>query len=64
VREPTGVRTKLRAANAAFEAMSRRATELAGSSGLRTEQLRIIDPGIVPQQPSFPNTPLFWGLLC
>src|SRR5436190_13458982 len=50
---------QLRAANTAFEAMSRRANELAGSSGLRTEQLRIIDPGIVPQQPSFPNTPLF-----
>jgi len=52
---------QLRAANTAFEAMARRANELAGSSGLRTEQLRIIDPGIVPQQPSFPNTPLFVG---
>jgi len=52
---------QLRAADAAFEAMSRRANELAGSSGLRTEQLRIIDPGIVPQQPSFPNPPLFTG---
>jgi uncharacterized protein involved in exopolysaccharide biosynthesis len=51
----------LRAANTAFEAMSRRANELAGSGGLRTEQLRIIDPGIVPQQPSFPNMPLFTG---
>jgi uncharacterized protein involved in exopolysaccharide biosynthesis len=52
---------QLRAADAAFEAVSRRANELAGSSGLRTEQLRIIDPGIVPQQPSFPNLPLFTG---
>ena len=52
---------QLCAADAAFEAMSRRANELAGSSGLRTEQLRIIDPGIVPQQPSFPNPPLFTG---
>jgi len=52
---------QLRAADAAFEAMSRRANELAGSSGLRTEQLRIIDPGIVPQQPSFPSPPLFTG---
>jgi len=52
---------QLRAAEAGFEAMSRRANELAGSSGLRTEQLRIIDPGIVPQQPSFPNMPLFTG---
>lgn len=52
---------QLRAAEAAFEAVSRRANDLAGSSGLRTEQLRIIDPGIVPQQPSFPNLPLFTG---
>jgi uncharacterized protein involved in exopolysaccharide biosynthesis len=52
---------QLRAADAAFGAMSRRANELAGSSGLRTEQLRIIDPGIVPRQPSFPNMPLFTG---
>jgi uncharacterized protein involved in exopolysaccharide biosynthesis len=52
---------QLRAADAAFEAMSRRANELSASSGLRTEQLRIIDPGIVPQQPSFPNMPLFTG---
>jgi capsular polysaccharide biosynthesis protein len=52
---------ELRTAAAAFDAMSRRANELAGSSGLRTEQLRIIDPGIVPQQPSFPNLPLFTG---
>jgi uncharacterized protein involved in exopolysaccharide biosynthesis len=54
-------RDQLRAADADFEAMSHRANELAGSSGLRTEQLQIIDPGIVPQQPSFPNLPLFTG---
>jgi uncharacterized protein involved in exopolysaccharide biosynthesis len=54
-------RDQLRAADADFEAMSKRANELAGSSGLRTEQLQIIDPGIVPQQPSFPNLPLFTG---
>jgi hypothetical protein len=24
----------------------------------RTDQLRIVDPGIVPQRPSFPNLPL------
>ena len=52
---------QLRTASAEFDAMSRRANELAASGGLRTEQLRIIDPGIVPEQPSFPNTPLFIG---
>jgi uncharacterized protein involved in exopolysaccharide biosynthesis len=52
-------RDELRAAETSFEAVSRRATEVEASAGLRTEQLRIIDPGIVPQQPSFPNLPLF-----
>ncbi len=55
-------RDELHAAESAFEAVSRRANDLAGYSGLRTEQLRIIDPGIVPQQPSFPNLPLFTAL--
>lgn len=55
-------RDDLRAAETAFEAVSRRANDLAGPTGLRTEQLRIIDPGIVPQQPSFPNLPLFTAL--
>lgn len=52
-------RDELRAAQTAFDAVSRRANDLAGSAGLRTEQLRVIDPGIIPQQPSFPNLPLF-----
>ena len=55
-------RDELRAAETAFEAVSRHANDLAGSTGLRTEQLRIIDPGIVPQQPSFPNLPLFTAM--
>jgi uncharacterized protein involved in exopolysaccharide biosynthesis len=52
---------QLRAASAEFDAMSHRANDLAVSGGLRTEQLRIIDPGIVPQAPSFPNIPLLTG---
>ncbi len=51
----------LRTAEATHDAWSRRANETAIASGLRTEQLRIVDPGVVPQQPSFPNTPLFTG---
>ena len=47
-----------RTAEAAFEVMSRRANELAATNGMRTEQLRIVDPGIVPQRPSWPNLPL------
>ena len=37
------------------------ANDTAIAAGLRTEQLRIVDPGVVPQQPSFPNIPLFTG---
>lgn len=49
----------LKIADAKHEAWSRRANEAAVSTGMRTEQLRVVDPGVVPQQPSFPNTPLF-----
>ena len=51
----------LKAAEARLELWSRRANETAATSGLRTEQLRIVDPGVVPTQPSFPNPPLFTG---
>jgi capsule polysaccharide export protein KpsE/RkpR len=49
----------LRVAEAGFDAWSRRTTELAAATGTRAEQLRVVDPGIVPQRPSFPNLPLF-----
>jgi len=51
----------LRTAEAKHEAWSKRANDAAITSGLRTEQLRVVDPGVVPQQPSFPNPPLFTG---
>ncbi|MEP6962540.1 MAG: hypothetical protein ABI995_10695 [Acidobacteriota bacterium] len=51
----------LRTAESKFEIWSKRANESASAGGLRTEQLRIVDPGVVPQQPSFPNPPLFIG---
>ena len=44
-----------RTAETAFDIISHRANDLAATSGLRTEQLRIVDPGIVPQRPSSPN---------
>jgi uncharacterized protein involved in exopolysaccharide biosynthesis len=43
----------------AYRELQRRATEMSGATGLKSEQLRIIDPGIAPQRPSFPNVPLF-----
>jgi len=48
----------LTAARASYDAASRRLADLRSSRGTRTEWLRVVDPGIVPQQPSSPNVPL------
>jgi uncharacterized protein involved in exopolysaccharide biosynthesis len=48
-------------AETTHDAWSRRANDAAIASGLRTEQLRVVDPGVVPQQPSFPSPGLFTG---
>jgi uncharacterized protein involved in exopolysaccharide biosynthesis len=55
-REQLQTETKL--AQSAFEALSNRLHDLQVTSGSHAEQLRVIDPGIVPQRPSFPNIPL------
>jgi uncharacterized protein involved in exopolysaccharide biosynthesis len=52
------VDSDLNAAESAFEAASARVRDLEAAAGNRTESLRIIDPGIVPQSPSSPNVPL------
>jgi len=49
---------RLRSAEDAFERAAKRGDEASASAMFRTEQLRIVDPGIVPQRPSFPNLPL------
>jgi uncharacterized protein involved in exopolysaccharide biosynthesis len=49
----------LRLEEQAFELWSKRASDQASISGTRSEQLRVVDPGIVPQRPSFPSFPLF-----
>jgi uncharacterized protein involved in exopolysaccharide biosynthesis len=46
---------QLSSAEAAYRDLEKRESELSSSAGLRTEQLRIVDPGIVPQRPSFPE---------
>jgi uncharacterized protein involved in exopolysaccharide biosynthesis len=52
----------VRIAEAKHDAWARRANDAAVTGGMRTEQLRVVDPGVVPQQPSFPNPPLFTGV--
>lgn len=49
---------QLSSAESAYRDLERREAELSASAGLRTEQLRIVDPGIVPQRPSYPNPSL------
>jgi polysaccharide biosynthesis transport protein len=49
---------RLRSAEDLFERTAKRGDEVSASTMFRTEQLRIVDPGIVPQRPSFPNLPL------
>ena len=48
----------LSSAEARFKEIQGRVNEQTASAGLHTEQLRIVDPGIVPQRPSFPDVPL------
>ena len=52
------VDNRLRNASAAFEAARKREEDVSAGLKFRTGQLRIVDPGIVPERPSFPNLPL------
>lgn len=49
---------QLETAQAAFEATESRLREVRSTAGYRAEQLKIIDPGIIPERPSSPNIPL------
>lgn len=49
---------ELAGAEATFNELRKRVNDLAAGVGLRSEQLRIVDPGIVPQRPSFPDVSL------
>ncbi len=49
---------RLRGAEDAFERASKHGDEASSNAMFRTGQLRIVDLGIVPQRPSFPNLPL------
>jgi uncharacterized protein involved in exopolysaccharide biosynthesis len=48
----------LNAARASYETSEQRLADLEVSQGARSEWLRLVDPGIVPQKPSSPNIPL------
>jgi uncharacterized protein involved in exopolysaccharide biosynthesis len=46
------------AARESFDAAERRLDDARSVSGERGERLRIVDPGVVPERPSWPNVPL------
>jgi uncharacterized protein involved in exopolysaccharide biosynthesis len=49
---------KIRAAQTAFDSASARLRDVRGSTQTRGERIRIVDPGVVPERPTFPNAPL------
>jgi len=48
----------LTAARASYDASTQRLADLQVGMGTRSEWLRLVDPGIVPERPSSPNVPL------
>ena len=49
---------RLHTADEAYESARKREFDVSAGLKFRTGQLRIVDPGIVPERPSFPNLPL------
>jgi uncharacterized protein involved in exopolysaccharide biosynthesis len=52
---------RLKSATTAYETAATRLRDIRGNAGYRGERLQIVDPGVVPQRPSFPNLPLNVG---
>jgi uncharacterized protein involved in exopolysaccharide biosynthesis len=52
------VTTQLRSARADYDSEKTKLLDAQNSAAYRGERLEIMDPGIVPQRPSYPNTPL------
>ena len=57
-RREEAIETELRAARAEEERAMERLREIQSSTAIRRTRITVLDPGIVPQKPSFPNIPL------
>ncbi|HTR34731.1 MAG TPA: Wzz/FepE/Etk N-terminal domain-containing protein [Bryobacteraceae bacterium] len=53
-----GLETELRVAQESYKTIATRLEEYRATAGTHAEQLRVIDPGIVPERPSSPNISL------
>jgi capsular polysaccharide biosynthesis protein len=53
-----GIETSLKLAQKSYETIAGNLLQSRATAGTHAEQLRIIDPGMVPQRPSSPNTSL------
>jgi len=49
---------KLKSAQTSFESGMQRVREIQAAAGTRGERLRVMDPGVVPERPSYPNVGL------
>jgi uncharacterized protein involved in exopolysaccharide biosynthesis len=46
---------RVHSAQVASDSVAARERELEGSTGMRGERLRVMDPGVAPERASFPN---------
>jgi uncharacterized protein involved in exopolysaccharide biosynthesis len=49
---------RVKSAQIEYDAVALHAREIDAAAGLRGERLRVLDPGVVPERPSFPNVGL------
>ena len=57
-RQEEAIETELRAARADEESALERLKEIQSSAAIRRVRITVLDPGIVPEKPSFPNLPV------
>jgi uncharacterized protein involved in exopolysaccharide biosynthesis len=53
--------SELKTTQLAYDTDTTRLRDMRATAGTHSEQLRVIDPGIVPERPSSPNVPLNVG---
>jgi polysaccharide biosynthesis transport protein len=60
-REEESLGAEEKAAQAEYEAANNRLNEIVGSAAFTSERLHVLDEGVLPQRPSYPNVPVNVG---